>query len=56
MSKIVQYARVLVGGAGAIVTALVPYFGGSHWFVGLTAGLTALYLYLVNPNPPTQGQ
>lgn len=46
-----RYAKFLVGTASAIVTALVPYYGGDKWFVTVTAVLGAALVYLV----PNQG-
>lgn len=46
-----QYAKGVVVVCGAVVSALAPYYGSQHWFVGVTAGLTAVAAILV-PNQP----
>lgn len=44
-----KYAKGVVIVFGATVSGLAPYYGSQHWFIGLTAGLTALAGILV-PN------
>ena len=51
MKNIGQYAKFLVGGAAAIITALTPYYGSAKWFVAVTAALGAALVYIV-PNQP----
>jgi hypothetical protein len=41
------YAKGIVAVTGAVVTALVPAYGGKTWFVALAAGVAALNTILV---------
>jgi hypothetical protein len=49
MAAIGRYAKFMVGGAAAVLTGLVPYYGHATWFPALTAALGAALVYLV-PN------
>lgn len=49
-----KYAKAVVAVCGAVVSSLAPYYGGQHWFVGLTVGLAAVATILV-PNQTQPG-
>lgn len=52
MSKIGPYLKSIVGVLMSGLTAATPYYGSQHWFEIVTAGLTAVMVYLV---PNTKG-
>jgi hypothetical protein len=41
------FAKGIVASTSAVVTALIPAYGGQTWFVGLAAGVGALNTIMV---------
>jgi len=55
MKNIGSYAKFIVGAASAVLTALAPYYGSTHWYPAVTAGIGAILVYAV-PNISPKGQ